>query len=97
MSATCQNKSQLPIQISASAYREIVDTISSDSCSTAVAICTEIFKEQLVKLKPYLNKEVVKQYVSRAQVEFYDLISDFSASTAIACVVDFCNEKLNEA
>lgn len=40
MSVTCQDKSQLPIQISASAYREIVDTISSDSCSTAVAICT---------------------------------------------------------
>lgn len=96
MSATCQNKSQLPIQISASAYREIVDTISSDSCSTAVAICTEIFKEQLVKWKPSLNKEVVKQYVSRAQVEFYDLISGFSASTTIACVVDYCNEKLNE-
>ena len=94
MSATCQNKSQLPIQISASAYREIVDTISSDSCS---AICTEIFKEQLVKCKPSISKETVKQYVSRAQVEFYDLISGFSASTAIACVVDFCNEKLNEA
>ena len=90
-------KNDLQIQISASAYREIVDTISSDSCSTAVAICTEIFKEQLVKLKPSMNKEAVKQYVSHAQIEFYDLISGFSASTAISCVVDYFNKKLNEA
>ena len=90
-------KNNLPIQISTSAYREIVDTISSDSCSTAVAICTEIFKEQMVQYKPNISKKELKQYVSRAQIEFYDLIDGFSASTAITCVVDYCNEKLNDA
>jgi hypothetical protein len=89
-------KNNLPIQISASVYCEIEDTISSDSSSTAVAICTEIFKEQLIKCKPTISKETLKQYVSCAQSEFTDLICVFSESTAIACVVDYCNEKLNE-
>ena len=89
-------KNDLPINISVSAYREIVDTISSNSNSTAITICTEIFKEQLIKCKPTISKEALKQYVSCAQSEFSDLICGFSASTAIACVVDYCNEKLNE-
>lgn len=89
-------KNDLSIKLSSSAYREIVDTISSDSSSTAVAICTEIFKEELIKCKPTISKEVLKQYVSHTQSELTDLICGFSASTTIACVVDYCNEKLNE-
>lgn len=87
----------MKIQISSSAYREIVETISSNSSSTAVAICTEIFKEQLIKSKPTISKKLLEQYILRAQSEFSDLICGFSASTAIACVVDYCNEKLNKA